>query len=146
MRELTKSETVEKAKEATKYNLYELIGDEVYEWSDKKFEREALRSAGLILQLRRHNHPEIAGILRDRAMTLWLNDMMRVPKNHLTIDSEVEMLVSHNYWPNDMRRGRAREILEEHVGESEIPLDYFRQAWGECQEGIIQKLEDIPDK
>jgi hypothetical protein len=139
MRQLTEQETYEKARKATKYNLFELVGEEAYGWSKEKRENEAFESASIILSERR-NHPEIDALVHDRMMTLYINDLPRVPIEDLAFDSQHEAILS-GYWPYKCQRCEVRELLESHNFRPHA--DYVSQAHSDVRRGIVDQLTDF---
>lgn len=138
----TESQTKELAKECTEYNLWELVGDEVHEWSESKLKDEAWKSARIILGECQHSHLDIYDLLTNRSLTLWQNDMGRIRMDKLNIDDKEKAVLSYDFWPNSMDKWRCREILEK-VEYHDIPQGCLEKAHSEVECGIYDKLTDI---
>lgn len=147
MRSLTESETVERAQSATKYTLAELVGNEVDTWDEDRKRREAYESAGIIVSESRY-HPDIQGLLWDRAMTMWKQDMRRIPRGAMHADlSDRELIFTHSVWPNEMDKWELWEHLQEGTDSlHDIPHEYVEKAISEVERGIVKKMMGTGDE
>lgn len=143
MREIhSESQTIDMAYERTEYTLYELVGNEVKRWDTEKIKHEAWKSSDIMLSESPHSHPKLYGVVLDRALTLWQNNMRRLNKDLLNESDDKTLLTVHDIWPNSMDKWECREILEE-LHEREIPNEYWTQAQSEVSQGIVNKLTDF---
>lgn len=134
----TRKAAERKAKDATKYTLAELVGQEADEWSQEERERNARESAEIMLSERQE---PFRSIVRDRALTRWQNGMRRVSKDILSETDDETLVLCHDIWPNRMDKWECRQILDT-VEESDIPNCHYTEAWGCVTSGIQEKLTD----
>jgi hypothetical protein len=119
------------------------IDESASEWDDiDKYtaEKECHESAEIMLQ---ETQEPFYGMVRDYALILWRDNMPRVNRDHLTTDSDREILVNMGYWPYDMSYFEVYRELNDYINETSshhIPSTYDRQAKETVAIGIVNGM------
>lgn len=145
MRELTKSEAKELAKESVEYTLSDLINpsdiDEnaaLWEDIDPDTLNEELWRSVEVMQSERHM--PYHGIAYDLAICLWRDNLPRAPMGDLVFETQ-EKAVREGYWPNKMDKWQCREILESYSSDYEYFHEYLNEAWESVGAGIYEAMD-----
>lgn len=144
MRKLTRSEARELAEEPTEdlsaYIAPSDVVDGCETWDevpDKALKHELYKTADIVVK---EEHEPYHDVIRDLALSIWLDLMPRVRMEDLAIDDERETLLEHEYWPTDMSKGRALEILDV-VDDIQVPPDVWVEAVSVVKAGIRDGMD-----
>jgi len=146
MREITRTEAREKAREAAtplnKPIQPSDIDDSANSWDDiemETLENECVRSAEIILA---EEQMPFAGICHDLAMTSWTESMPRISMSHLDYEDMETAVVEANVWPNEMNKWEIREILEENYRSNDDMSVIYHECYNDAYDVVLDGIVD----
>lgn len=144
MRKLTRKEARKKAEGSTE-SLSRLLSprdvvDGADGWDDIPDERMKSELEEVSSVFITEGQTPYKSLVRDLAISLWMEDLPRVNMDHLKTDVRRTVVLSHGYWPYDMSYSDMWEMLQS-VDYHQIPTSLWVDAVNEVQAGIIDGLD-----
>lgn len=109
---------------------------------DEALRSELDTSVEIIMSEMQHSHHRIRDTVYQLAICLWRDSMPRVNPDHMSDDISCrDMLTQHGYWPTDMTKWEARDILMDYSPTNRhIPYDVWEESVMVVEHGLRQGM------